>query len=136
MTTAVSKSVSLITNNALGAAVHCLKRGHYLVLHDSVKQLARCFHQCSEKKRSEEGVNEFFKTRTVFYVDVALLPNDFASIPGFSEKRNVLDDGEWNWYLKNKGFKECSCNLKERATLQHQLLPRIILSVATSWIGR
>ena len=34
----------------------------------------------------------------------------------------LLDDGEWNWYIKDTGFDECTCSLKN-TTSDRNIIP-------------
>lgn len=41
----------------------------------------------------------YVDTQRFIYLNVSKIPR-------------LLDDGEWDWYIKNAGFDECTCSLK------------------------
>lgn len=80
------------TTNNLADIIKWLGAGDYVVVHNNYKH-GRFFHkQCPDP-------NFDIDQHRVTYVNV-------GSMPG------LLDDGEWEWYIKNSGCHECSCPLK------------------------
>jgi hypothetical protein len=93
------------TRNNLADIIDWLGEGDYVVVHDGYRY-ARYFHsKCDE---TNGAVDQLLDNCRVIYVDV-------ASLPG------LLDDGEWDWYIKNAGHKECKCQLQQRCSNPNNL---------------
>ena len=90
----------VITSNNLQDVINWLELGAYVVVHTNS---ARFFHKCTKKILSDDEIKEYINTHRIIYVNVSKLPG-------------LLDDGEWNWYIKNAGFDECECCIKKRAS--------------------
>lgn len=87
-----------LTSNNLADAIRWLKDDAYVVVH-AVN--GRFFHVCKGDEMSKEQIQEFLNTHRIIYIDV-------------SRHKGLLDDGEWNYYIKEAGFNECICSLKGR----------------------
>lgn len=85
-----------VTKNNLADIIGWLKKGHYVVIYDS---FGRFFHKCSKTAMTKEESDLYMDSHRFIYVNV-------SKIPG------LLDDGEWNWYIKDAGFDECTCSIK------------------------
>jgi hypothetical protein len=96
----------VLTNNNLLDIINWLKRGAYVIIHTD--SCGRFFHKCDGKSNSLE-VKQYLDTHRFIYVNV-------GRMTGF------LDDGEWEWYIKNSGFDECTCEIKT-ATLDSKNIP-------------
>ena len=82
-----------VTRNNLKDIIDYLNDGDYVVIHDDVKY-GRYFHQ-----KCPTTDDDFINNNRVIYVNVNKMPG-------------LLDEGEWEWYIKSVGHCECTCNLK------------------------
>lgn len=90
-----------LTSNNLVDIITWLSAGDYVVVHNQYK-VARYFHsKCEGQVCSDEEIQRQLEHCRVLYLDV-------ASLPG------LIDDGEWEYYIKEAGHKECTCLLKTR----------------------
>ena len=91
------------TSNNLRDVIDWLKEGDYVVIHNNYLH-GRFFHSnCIETPNipvSDLTDQMLLNNRRIIYVDV-------KSMPG------LLDEGEWEYYIKLGGFSECKCHLKE-----------------------
>ncbi|CAH6419809.1 Hypothetical protein HVR_LOCUS890 [uncultured virus] len=89
-----------ITKNNLVDIINWLKRDAYVIIH---AKNGRFFHKCSKKQLSEEERKTYINTNRFIYVDV-------------SKMTGLLDDGEWEWFIKDSGksmgIDECKCGLE------------------------
>ena len=100
MATHVQEAPVCTTNN-LKDVIDWLARGDYVVVHNGALH-GRYFHaKCQGRLTKLAERDEFIDKCRVIYVDVARMPG-------------LLDDGEWECYIKNAGNSECTCELKER----------------------
>ena len=74
------------TTNQLKDIVDWLKLGDVVMLLNG-KSARYLYHDCKE-----QDINK-----------VRVIAVDAESFPG------LLDDGEWNWYIEDAGFKSCTC---------------------------
>ena len=81
-----------ITNNNLADIIYWLKHDDYVVIHNNY-QYGRFFHQ----KCPDNVLNR------VIYINISSCPT-------------LLYDGEWEWYIKNSGCMECTCDLKTKTS--------------------
>ncbi len=102
------------TENNLGDIIRWLKKGDYVVIYDVFS--GRFFHKCEKKDLNAEQIDKSLKNCRVTYVNVNRMPG-------------LLDDGEWNWYIKEAGMDQCTCNLKDRLSdpngIPHQYMMRL-----------
>jgi len=105
MTTGTSSldSSPTTTSNNLADIIGWLKEGDYVVVYNTSTKTGRFFHKCLADTKTSEELAKSLDNCRVTYVNV-------ASLPG------LLDDGEWNWYIKQAGFDECTCSLKDRVS--------------------
>lgn len=89
----------IYTSNSLSDIIGWLGRDAYVVIHSHD---GRYFHKCDGKEMTDEEVNNYINTHRFIYVNVSRMPE-------------LLDDGEWEWYIQNAGFDECKCKIKEKA---------------------
>lgn len=86
-----------ITTNNLVDIIEWLKEGAYVVIHNRF-QYARYFHlKCTGEEKDPNDL----KSLRVIYLDVQSM-------------NSLLNDGEWEWYIKKQGIPECTCSLKKR----------------------
>ena len=90
----------VMTSNSLLDIINWIKLGAYVIVHTNK---ARFFHICTGKILSEDEVEKYINTHKFVYLNVSKFPR-------------VLNDGEWNLYIKNQGFDECKCSLKGKAS--------------------
>lgn len=88
----------IVSDNSLLNIVNWLKDDNYIIIH-SIYESARFFHKCEKLK----DVDEYIKTHRFIYINLS------------KTIRGLLDDGEWNWHIKNAGFDECTCEIKNKA---------------------
>ena len=101
--TDLDESPACTTNN-LRDIIDWLQLGDYVIIHCHGKN-GRFFHtKCAGSELSEDQVQPFLEQARVISIDV----ND---MPG------LLDEGEWEYYIKREGHQECTCLIKERARL-------------------
>lgn len=91
----------VLTSNNLVDVINWLKLGAYVVIHNNN---GRFFHKCTSQILSELAVNEYINEHRFIYVDVSKLPG-------------LLNNGEWNYYIKEAGFDECKCSIKGQAAI-------------------
>lgn len=88
------------TKDQLGDVLGWAKRGAYIVLYSTrSNNYGRFFHKCTKKQLNKDETKEYMDTHRFIYVDVSRMPA-------------LLDDGEWEYYIKCVGVDECSCNIK------------------------
>lgn len=88
---------SPITDNSLVDIINWTKEGACVIIHNKFKY-GRYFHpRCGT---SDQDLDSNYDNLRVIYLDV-------SSMPG------LLEDGEWNYYVKEKGTPECTCDLKK-----------------------
>jgi hypothetical protein len=96
------------TDNDLIDIHNWLKLGDYVILHANMRT-GRAFHACcSGQVLTDDQVKTFLENTRVIYVDVSDWPG-------------LLNDGEWEWCLKQEGHHECTCELKNRVTRKKDL---------------
>jgi hypothetical protein len=88
------------TRNALTDVIGWLADGAYVVIHAAG---ARFFHKCEAGVRSDAEVRAFLENHRVIYVDASSMPE-------------LLENGAWNWLIKDAGYDECACSLKGRVS--------------------
>ena len=96
------------TNNNLKDIIDWLRLGDFVVIHNDYK-FGRFFHTNCPVSNGEIG--KTLENSRVIYVNV-------KSLAG------LLDDGEWEYYIKDNGHRECTCDLKEHV-LDPKKLPHI-----------
>jgi hypothetical protein len=92
----------IVTSDCLRDMYGWLENGDYVVLHNDYT-CARYFHKCIADMKSEKEVTQFLGHCKVIYIDVARNPG-------------LLNDGEWEHYIKKAGYPECTCSLKGRVS--------------------
>jgi hypothetical protein len=97
----------IMTPNCLLDIINWLKLGAYVIVHT---HQARFFHECTNATLSEDEIREYINTHRFIYINVSKWPG-------------VLDDGEWNWFIKKDGFDECKCSIKSKASNTTATLP-------------
>lgn len=105
----------ILTTNNLNDVISWLKLGAYVTIY--VNRYARSFHTCN-KNLSEEEAEEYVKTHRFIYINVSKLPG-------------LLDDGEWNYYIKQAGFDECDCAIKHKAAKTATIPNKDVLSLGS-----
>lgn len=100
------------TSNNLADIINWLKDDNFVFIHNGAIG-GRFFHKCDGTPCDFTSLVE--KT-DVIYVDV-------RSHPG------LLEDGEWNWYIENAGFKECTCGLRDFVSDPKQVPHRHMMSL-------
>lgn len=86
------------TTNQLADVISWLNLGDYVILHSGPK-IGRVFHsKCSSSKIDDD----FFENTRVIYVNVGRRWAD------------LLNDGEWEYYIKQAGHEECHCELRSQ----------------------
>lgn len=86
----------ICTDNGLADIISWLKNGDYVVIHDNYKY-GRYFHS----KCPDDYSDDYINNHRIIYVNVSYMPG-------------LLDDGEWEWYIKSENNSECTCELKSR----------------------
>lgn len=82
-----------VTSNGLLDVITWLKLGDYVVIHNDFKY-GRYFHS-----KCPNNSDNFIDNHRIIYVNVHHMPG-------------LLDDYEWEWYIKDAGYDECICELK------------------------
>ena len=77
------------TTNNLADIIGWLQKGYYIIIHS---HRMRCFHRCNHI----DDIQSYINNTRFIYVDV-------------DRMQGLLDDGEWEWYIKREGFNECTC---------------------------
>ena len=95
------------TSNSLLDVINWIKLGAYIILHTNK---ARFFHICTNKTLSEDEIEKYINTHKFVYINVSKFPK-------------VLDDGEWDFCIKNQGFDECRCSIRSKASNTKETLP-------------
>lgn len=82
-----------VSNNNLGDIIEYLNNGDYVIIHDGIRNGRYFHHKCPNEN------TEYIENNRVIYINVSKMPS-------------LLDNGEWEWYIKSVGHSECTCNLK------------------------
>jgi len=98
-----------ISTNNLKDIIDWLNFGDYVVIHDNWKY-GRFFHtKCSaDDCMSDEAIKQFLENCRIIYINV-------------SSHSSLLDDGEWEYYIKSANHQECTCKLKKRIVDPNEL---------------
>ncbi len=100
------------SHNQLEMTIHWLKMGDYVVLHN---KNGRFFHKCVTGLTNEQ-VTKYLNNTRVIYLNAAAWPG-------------LLDDGEWNWYIKKAGFDECTCQAKNITSIPGNVKHKYMLGL-------
>ena len=103
----------VITNNNLVDIINWLKAEAYVIIHSNN---GRFFHKCTKTTLTDEEITNYVNTHRFIYVNVKKMPE-------------LLDDGEWNWYINNEGFDECKCSLKNISSSPSDIPHKDMLSL-------
>jgi len=93
----LNKPIKIYGNNSLLNIMNWLQSGAYVIIHN---ENGRFFHKCRKENLRDDEIKDYINNHRFIYIDVSKMPG-------------LLEDGEWNWYIKNGGFDECECSLKE-----------------------
>lgn len=78
------------TGNSLRDIIDWIKQGDFIILHHQ-GLYARYYHQCSEKSAKYR----------IIYINIINYPD-------------LLNDGEWPWYIEDEGCTLCNCEIKTK----------------------
>lgn len=98
------------TGNNLRDVVDWLGLGDYIVMYDDSGRERKWCPCCSSGRgiaKIEDVPAQLEKQRTIYL--------RIKSMPG------LLDEGEWEWYIKNEGFEECTCQINAFLTAQPKI---------------
>lgn len=96
------------TNNMLADLVGWIKEGDCVVLH-APGHAAQIYHNCVVNKPDDQkGVSGDTKEPSLDGIRVIWF--NAANDP------DLLLEGEWPYYIKEGGCRECTCSLKDRVT--------------------
>ena len=113
MTDDLKCPLTITTNNLLDV-INWLKKGYYVIIHTTN---GRFYHKCLENDLGEDKyVTEYINTHRFIYVDISKMPG-------------LNDDGEWEYYIKNEGFNECTCSIKNAASDPSNMLYKNMLRI-------
>jgi len=101
------------TSNNLADIIGWLKRGAYIVIHS---KNGRFFHKCNKNTLKDNEIKAYVDNHRFVYINVSKMPG-------------LLDDGEWNWYIKDAGFDECKCSLKNISSIPSDIPHKDMLSL-------
>lgn len=103
----------ITTKNSLSDVINWLKAESYVVIYD---RGGRFFHKCNKETLTNDEITEYLNNHRFIYINVSKMPG-------------LLDDGEWNWYIKQSGFDECECSLKKTSAARKNIPHSYTLSI-------
>ena len=103
----LNEEPELSGSNNLVTVINWLRHGDYVVLYDGIER-ARFFCPCCSSSagiQKDTDIDAEWEKRRTIFLDVG-------------DMHGLLDEGEWEWYIKNEGFKECQCVLWQHVNRQ------------------